>query len=154
FDPQPESLEIRALEAVTGLDPLALLTEPQFKSVARRLGLGPEAAWAGWQAHRAQTQNLAGGYAQGALGTLGDAATGLSIPLKDIGLTGAAGKVASFGDWLSNATAGAQDPDSVAAHLGSSLGSASDYLLASAAGGQPLAAVLGGLSGAGSSYKE
>src|SRR5262249_21650372 len=70
-----------------------------------------------------------------------------------IGLTGAAGKVAGAGDWLSNATAGAQDPDSVAAHLGSSLGSASDFLLASAAG-QPLAAVLGGLSGAGSSYKE
>src|SRR5262249_34968889 len=71
-----------------------------------------------------------------------------------IGLTGAAGKLAGAGDWLSNATAGAQDQDSVAAHLGSQLGSASDFLLASAAGGQPLAAALGGLSGAGSTYKE
>jgi len=154
FDPQPESFDLRALEAIGSLDPLALLTEQQFKSMARTLGLDPDRAWAGWQAQRRQTQNLAGGYAQGALGTLGDAATGLSIPLRDIGLTGVAGEAAGAGDWLSNATAGAQDQDSVAAHLGSSLGSASDYLLASAAGGQPLSAVLGGLSGAGSTYKE
>jgi hypothetical protein len=134
-----------------------LFSSGQIKALSMLTGQSEDVIrWITNQARR-PLSNLAGGYAQGALSTLGDMASGAGVLAKSLGAEGLGGSLGAAGESARRfgESVGPTDPNSSLAKLGGALGSGSDYMLFGAMpGGQVVGGVAGSLAGGGHAYEE
>jgi hypothetical protein len=133
------------------------LNAGQVRALALMTGLPEETVRRLTNQARRPLSNLAGGYAQGALSTLGDMASGAGVLAKSLGAEGLGGSLGAAGESARRfgESVGPTDPNSSLAKLGGALGSGSDYMLFGAMpGGQVIGGVAGSLAGGGHAYEE
>jgi hypothetical protein len=134
-----------------------LFSAGQIKALSTLTGQSEDVIrWITNQARR-PLSNLAGGYAQGALSTLGDMASGAGVLAKSLGAERLGGSLGSAGESARRfgESVGPTDPNSSLAKLGGALGSGSDYMLFGAMpGGQVVGGIAGSLAGGGRAYEE